>query len=62
MINEWPGEIRLGLTRSFTLVALHEARSSDYRLAVLHSTLMARKIINLWLGGRYPYNQICLLA
>lgn len=35
----------LGLARSLTLTALHEAHSSGYNLAVLHSTPMA---VNLY--------------
>jgi len=34
----------LGLARFLTLAALHEARSSGYRLAVLHSTPMAENL------------------
>jgi hypothetical protein len=34
MINEWLREVRLGLARSLTPAALHEARSSGYRLPV----------------------------
>jgi hypothetical protein len=54
MINEWLREVRLGLAPSLTLAALHEARSSGYRQAVLHLTPMAWKIINLWIGGQCP--------
>jgi len=38
----------LGLARFLTLAALHEARSSGYRLAVLHSTRWPRTCTNPW--------------
>ena len=39
-----PEARRLGLARSLTLKALHEACSQGYRLAVLHSTPMAESL------------------
>lgn len=39
-----PEARRLGLARTLTLTALHEARSLGYRLAVLHSTPMAESL------------------
>jgi ribosomal protein S18 acetylase RimI-like enzyme len=39
-----PEARRLGLAGTLTLIALHEARSLGYRLAVLHSTPMAESL------------------